>query len=92
MTEEGAKYRIGPTDGAEPPLATEDLVAQAHAHRQGIPYETGEQWLQRLPEQLRDLADLVLSGKARTGDVAYAVAALIDRIENTLGDEDCRRH
>jgi len=67
-------------------------VAQAHAHRQGIPYETGEQWLEHLPEQLRDLADLVLSGKARTGDVAYAVAALIDRIENPLGDGDRRRH
>ena len=92
MTEEGAKYRIGPTDGAEPPLATEDLVAQAHAHRQGVSYETREQWLKRLPERLRALADVILSGKMQGGEVAYAVAALINHIENTLGDEDRRRH
>jgi hypothetical protein len=61
-------------------------VALAHAQRQGIPYETGEQWLERLPERLRALADLVLSGKARTGDVAYALAALIDMIESAPTD------
>jgi hypothetical protein len=77
---------VGPTDSAEPPLTTEDLVALAHAQRQGIPYETGEQWLERLPERLRALADLVLSGKARTGDVAYALAALIDMIESAPTD------
>jgi hypothetical protein len=80
--EDPTPYHVGPTDSAEPPLATEDLVAQAHAHRQGIPYETGDQWLERLPERLRALADLILSGKAQTGDVAYAVAAPIDSIEN----------
>ena len=42
--EDPAPYHVGPTDGAEPPLTTEDLVAVAHANRQGIPYETGEQW------------------------------------------------
>jgi hypothetical protein len=60
-------------------------VAQAHARRQGIPCETGEQLLERLLERLRALADHVLSGKARTGDVAYAVAVLIDRLENAPG-------
>jgi hypothetical protein len=90
--EDPPPYCTGPTDSAEPPLATEDLVAQAHAHRQGIPYETGEQWLERLPERLRALADFVLSGKARTGDVAYAVAALIDMIENAPADAGSRRH
>jgi hypothetical protein len=40
---------------------------------------------------LRALVDLVLSGKARTGDVAYAVAALIDSIENATAD-DRRAH
>jgi hypothetical protein len=59
--EDPAPYHTGPTDGAEPPLTIDDLVAQAHARRQGIPYETGEQWLQRLPERLRTLADYVLS-------------------------------
>jgi len=82
MTEERAPYRAGPTDSAEPPLATEDLVAQAHAHRQGIPYETGDQWLERLPERLRAPANLILGGKMNTGDVAHAVAALIVRIES----------
>ena len=79
--EDPASYRAGP-DAPEPPLTTEDLVAQAHAQRQGIPYETGEQLLQRLPERLRALADHALSGKVHAGDVAYAVAALIDSIEN----------
>lgn len=82
MTEERQKYHTGPTDGAERPLTTEDLVALAHAQRQGIPYETGEQLLARLPQRLRTLADLILNGKAQTGDVAYAVAALIDSIES----------
>ncbi len=80
--EDPTPYRAGPANAAEPPLTTENLIAQAHAHRQGIPYETGEQLLARLPERLRALADLVLSGKAQTGDVAYALAALIDSIEN----------
>ena len=40
-------YHIGPTDSAEPPLTTEGLVAQAHIHRQGIPYETGDRLLAR---------------------------------------------
>lgn len=93
MTEERQKYHTGPADTPEPPpLTTEDLVALAHAHRQGIPYETGEQLLQRLPERLRVLADLVLSGKAKTGDVAYAVAALIDSIENAPAGMDQSRH
>ena len=90
--EDPTPCHAGPTDGAEPPLATEDLVAQAHASRQGIPYETGEQWLERLPERLRALADFVLSGKARTGDVAYAVAALIDRLEHAPGEARWNLH
>ena len=80
--EDPTPYRVGPTATLLPPLTTEDLVAAAHANRQGIPYETGEQLLARLPERLRALADHVLSGQAKTGDVAYAVAALIDMIES----------
>ena len=45
MTEECERYRVGPTDGAEPPLTTEALIAAAHAHPQGVPYETGDQLL-----------------------------------------------
>jgi len=89
--EDPLPYYAGPTDGAQPPLATEDLIALAHARHQGIPYETGEQWLARLPERLRPLADLVLGGKMQGGDVAYAVAALIDSIENATAD-DRRAH
>ena len=50
--EDPAPYHVGPTDSAEPPLTIDDLVAVAHANRQGIPYETGEHWLERLPERL----------------------------------------
>ena len=67
-------------------------MAQAHAHRQGIPYETGDQLLARLPERLRALADYVLSGKATTGDMAYAVAALVDMIENAPAEAGRRGH
>ena len=90
--EDPPPYHAGPTDGAEQPLTTEDLVALAHAHRQGIPYETGEQLLARLPERLRALADLVLGGKAKIGDVAYAVAALIDSIESAPTNAGPRWH
>ena len=80
--EDPPPYQTGLAAPPEPPLTTEDLVAQAHAQRQGIPYESREQLLERLPERLRALADHVLSGQAKTGDVAYAVAALIDSVEN----------
>ena len=90
--EDPTPYHVGPTDSAEPPLATEDLVAQAHAHHQGIPYETGEQWLQRLPERLRALADLMLGGKMNAGEMAYARAALIDMIESAPTDAGPRWH
>ena len=82
MTEERERYRAGPADHAEPPLTTEALIAKAHARHQGTPYETGEQVLARLPERLRALADLILSDKRTAGEVAYALAARIDRIEN----------
>ena len=91
MTEERQEYHAGP-DTAEPPLTTEDLVAAAHANRQGIPYETGEQLLTRLPGRLRALADQVLGGKMNAGDVAYAVAALIDMVENAPGATGPRWH
>ena len=84
--EDPPPYRTGPTDSAEPPLTIEALIAQAHAQRQGIPYESREQLLARLPERLRALTDLVLGGKMNGGDVAYALAALIDSIENAPGD------
>ncbi len=57
-------------------------MAHAHANRQGIPYETGEPLLERLPERLRAPADLILGGKVPAGDVADAVAAPIGRVES----------
>ena len=92
MTEERERYRAGPADRAEPPLTTEELVAAAHANHQGNPYETDEQLLAHLPQQMRALADVILGGKMTVGDVAYAVAALIDRIENAPGDMDHKLH
>ena len=93
MTEERVESRCDPADPPEPPpLTLEDLVAQAHAHHQGIPHETGEQWLQRRPDRWRALADLVLGGKMHAGEVAYALAALIDRIESAPADAGPRRH
>ena len=92
MTEERERYRAGPADRAEPPVTTEALIAKAHASRQGVPYETGEQLLARLPERLRALTDQVLGGKMDAGDVAYAVAVLIDSIEHALGYRDRQLH
>lgn len=80
--EDPPPYHTGATAAPEPDPTTEDLVALAHANHQGNPYETGEQLLARLPERLRALADLVLGDKMNTGEVAYAVAALIDMIES----------
>ena len=92
MTEERERYRAGPADRAEPPLTTEALIAKAHAHHQSNPYETGEQVLQRLPERLRALTDLILGGQMNPGEVAYAVAARIDRIESAPAAAGQRRH
>ncbi len=78
--EDPPPYRTGASDVPEPPPTTNDLVAAAH--RQGIPYETGEQWLQRLPERLRTLTDLIPGGTLNAGKVAYALAVLIDSTEN----------
>lgn len=38
-------YPTGAFQAPGPSLTTEALVAAAHANRQGIPYETGEQLL-----------------------------------------------
>jgi TPR repeat protein len=80
--EDPPPYRAGPAAAPEPPPTTVERVAAAHANHQGIPYETGEPWLQRRPERLRALTDLILGGTMNAGEVAYALATLIDRIEN----------
>ena len=90
--ENPAPYRAGPADGAEPSLTIEALIAQARAHRRDIPHDGGDHLLRKRPDLLRALADHVLSGKAPTGDVAYAVAAPIDRIESAPNGTGPRRH
>jgi DNA-directed RNA polymerase specialized sigma24 family protein len=91
--EDRPPYETGHADAPEPPPpTTEVLIARAHAHRQGIPYETGEQLLARLPERLRALADLVLGGKMSAAEIAYALAVLIDGSEHAPGDARPRRH
>ena len=50
--EDPPPYPTGPADDAEPPLTTEVLIAQAHADRAGIPYETGDPLLARLPDKI----------------------------------------
>ena len=92
MSENATPDRAGPADTPDPPLTTETLVALAHAHRQGIPYEIGERLLARLPGRLRALADLILGGQMNPGEVAYAVAALIDSIESALVNRDYNMH
>jgi hypothetical protein len=64
---------------------TDELIAQAHANREGEEYPTPERLLENLPVVLRGLCDYVLSGEANTYDVAYALASVIDVIENTKG-------
>ena len=95
MSEEPAEYHTGRTAHARPPLTVDGLVAKAHANRQGLSYETGERLLECLLGRLHSLADLILGGKMNTNDVAYAVAALIDSIENApakSGSSSSSRH
>ena len=80
--EDPTPYYTGAAAPEPSPLTTEALIAKAHANHQGVPYETGEQLLERLPERLRALADLVLGDKMDAGEVAYAMAALVDMIEH----------
>ncbi len=81
-------YHAGFTDSTEPPLTIDDFVARVHANRQGMRYGSNAALLKKLPDLLRVVADHVLSGKAQTGDVAYAVAALIDLIESAPAESD----
>ncbi len=92
MSENATPDRTGPADTPDPPLTTETLVALAHAHRQGIPYETRKHLLQHLPERLRALSDLVLGGKMNAEEIAYALAALLDGLENAPGATGSHRH
>jgi len=90
--EDRPPYETGHAALPEPAPTTDDLVTQAHAHRQGIPYDRGDRLLRKLPEMMRALCDQVLGGKMTAGDVAYAVAALIDSIESAPADAGPRRH
>ena len=95
MSEEPGEYHTGRTARAKPSLTVDALVAQTHANRQGISYETGEPLLERLPQRLHTLADLVLGDQMNAGDVVYAGAALMDWIESApaeSGSSSSYRH
>jgi hypothetical protein len=92
MSENPTHYRNGLANATESLTTTDKLVALAHAHRQGVSYETGEQLLARLPEQLHALTDQVLGDRMSTDELAYALAVLIDSLEHAPGAAGSRRH
>ena len=74
MSENPTPYGTRPTAATE--SRTAELVALAHASRQGVPYESSTRLLAQLPERLHALAELVLGGKMGTEEIAYALDAL----------------
>ena len=67
---------------------TNELIAQAHANRVGEVYPTSERLLANLSVVLRGLCDHVLTGEATVDDVAYALASIIDVIENVQRESE----
>ena len=61
---------------------TGELIAQAHVNREGEIYPTPERLLTNLPVVRRGLCDHVLTRAATVDDVACALAAIIEVIEN----------
>ena len=92
MSENPTHYRNGLANATESLTTTDKLVALAHAHRQGVSYETGEQLLARLPERLHALTDQVLGDRMSTDELAHALAVLIDSLEHAPGAAGSRRH
>ena len=90
--EDSPPYPTGPAETPNRPSPPRPWWPPLTPTARGFPTRPGEQLLQRLPERLRTLADYVLSGKANAGDVAYAVAALIDMIESAPAAAGPRRH
>ena len=92
MSENPTHYCNGLANATESLTTTDKLVALAHAHRQGVSYETGEQLLARLPERLHALTDQVLGDRMSTDELAYALAVLIDSLEHAPGAAGSRWH
>jgi len=65
-----------------PPLTMEELVRVAQGQHAGVPYASREKLLDHLPELMRALAEWVLHGRPTLGETAYAIAALVNLIEN----------
>jgi len=63
-------------------VSTDLLVGLAHENRADTEYQDDRTLLENLPVVLRGVCDYVLSGEAKVLDVAYALASLIDAIEN----------
>jgi hypothetical protein len=79
--EEHPKYQAGHESEEERWLTTDELVALARAHREGREYPTPEELLRNLPRMLCAISDFVLSGEADVYHTAYAIASLIEVIE-----------
>ena len=69
-------------EDVSPPLTMEELVRVAHGQHAGIPYAPREKLLDHLPELMRALAEWVLHSQPTIGEAAYAIAALVNLIEN----------
>ena len=67
------------------PTTTDELVAEAHANREGQAYPDAQMLICNLPVVLRGLCDYVLSSDATAYDVSRALASIIDVVEHIKG-------
>jgi hypothetical protein len=79
----GEVGEVQPTESVE--MTTDQLVAEAHAHREGQAYPTAEQLVRNLPLVLRALCDHLLEVHPNALDVAPRLASIIDAVENVQG-------
>ena len=66
-------------------VTTDQLVADAHANREGEVYPTAEQLVRNLPLVLRALCDHLLEVHPNALDVARRLASIIDAVETVQG-------
>ena len=84
--EEHPTYQTGHESEEEHWPTTDDLVSMARAHRQCEEYPTPEELLRNPPVVMRGLCDYVLSGEADAYHIAYAIASLIEVIEQVRAE------
>ena len=66
-------------------VATDQMVTNAHANREGEVYPTAEQLVRNLPLVLRALCDHLLEVHPNALDVARRLASIIDAVETVQG-------